>query len=126
MTDHHKDLRNQMRAYAALQLAVVLYMVKNPSDLNGWCTELILVLFCISIPSSLAYPGLARLTTEDERRNPNPISAISQLLAFIPSLFALALIISVASKLAAAVFLASSFGWVYSVVRLRNAQQPKP
>lgn len=85
MSEHHKELRNQMRAYAALQLAVVLYIVRNPVDINGWSANLILILFCISIPSSLAYPGLARLNSEDEQRNPSPISAVSQLFAFVPA-----------------------------------------
>ena len=126
MSEQHKDLRNQMRAYAALQLAVVLFIVRNPVDIHGWSANLILIFFCISIPSSLAYSGLARLTPEDEQRNPNPISAVSQLLAFVPSVAAFALIISGASGLAAIVFLVSVIGWVTAVVRLRKFQQSKP
>ncbi len=121
MSEHNKEMRNVMRAYAAFQMATVLFIISSSkSDSLTW---LVLVLFSISIPSTIAYAGLARITEEDELRNPNPISAISSILTFIPSLSAISLIIFSVSKLAAVTFAITSIIWVVVVVRLRNKQQ---
>lgn len=112
-----------MRAYAAFQFAIVLYLVKMPNIGNNWLYECVLVLFAISIPSSVAYAGLARVTPEDEIRNPNPLSAISQILAFVPSVVALSLIISTASFLAGLVFICMAVFWLYKIVKLRTTQE---
>ncbi|WP_041324808.1 hypothetical protein [Saccharophagus degradans] len=123
MSEHHKEMRTIMRAYAAIQLALVLYIVKSPDDVTGWCVPIVLSLFCISIPASIAYAGLARISKEDEQRNPNPLSTISQILSFVPSLLAFSIIIASASKLAGFIFVVSSVVWVYLIVRLRRSQQ---
>jgi hypothetical protein len=123
MSDHHKELRTTMRAYAALQLALVLYIVKTPDEVTGWCVSLILSLFCISIPSSIAYAGLARLTKEDKNRNPNPMSAISQILSFVPSILAFSLMIASASKIAGGIFLVCAAMWLFFIIKLRGSQQ---
>ena len=123
MSEHHKEMRNTMRAYAAFQFAIVLYLVKSPASDCCWLTEVVLVLFAVSIPSTIAYAGLARLTPEDEARNPNPISAVSQILAFVPSITALSLVISTASAFAGIVFVCAAVVWVYKVVKLRKSQE---
>jgi len=122
MSEHHKEIRNTMRAYAAFQFAIVLYLVKSPVNDCCWLTEVVIILFAISIPSTIAYAGLARLTPEDEARNPNPISAVSQILAFVPSIIALSLIISTVSVIAGIVFVCVAIVWVYKVVKLRKSQ----
>lgn len=118
MSEAHSELRNTMRAYAGFQMATVLFIVANPNSFP--LIAFILPLFAVSIPSTIAYAGLARLTPEDEARNPNPMSAISQLLTHIPCLTAISLILWPASCVAALTFLASAAVWVVFVVRLRR------
>lgn len=123
MSEHHREMRNIMRAYAAFQFAIVLYLVEMPITGNYWLHECVLILFAISIPSSIAYAGLARLTPEDEARNPNPLSAISQILAFVPSVAALSLVISTASVLAGLVFVCMALFWLSKIIKLRRSQE---
>ena len=120
MNAPHSELRNITRAYAGFQMATAIFIVANASNVP--LLDFILPLFSISIPSTIAYAGLARLTPEDEARNPNPMSAISQLLAYIPSLIAIALILWPASSLASIAFLATATSWVVAIVRLRLRQ----
>jgi hypothetical protein len=120
MSEPHSELRNITRAYAGFQMATALFIVASANSVP--LMAFILPLFAVSIPSTIAYAGLARLTPEDEARNPNPISAISQLLAYIPSLIAISLILWPVSPLAALVFLATAAVWVIAIVRLRTRQ----
>ena len=117
MSDAHTELRNTMRAYAGFQMATMLFIISNSA--NFPLISYILPLFAISIPSTIAYAGLARLTKDDEIRNPNPISTISLLLTHIPCLTALSLIIWPSSCIAALAFLLSTLLWVIFIVRLR-------
>ena len=117
MSDAHTELRNTMRAYAGFQMATMLFIISNSA--NFPLISYILPLFAISIPSTIAYAGLARLTKDDEIRNPNPISTISQLLTYIPCLTALSLIIWPSSCIAALAFSLSTLLWVIFIVRLR-------
>ena len=119
MSDAHTELRNTMRAYAGFQMATMLFIISNSA--NFPLISYILPLFAISIPSTIAYAGLARLTKDDEVRNPNPISTISQLLAHIACLTALSLIIWPSSCIAALTFLLSALLWVIFIVRLRSS-----
>jgi hypothetical protein len=118
MSEAHSELRNTMRAYAGFQMATALFIVSNPSSFP--LMAFILPMFAVSIPSTIAYASLARLTPEDEARNPNPISAISQLLTHIPCLTAISLILWPSSHAAALIFLATAAAWVFFVVRLRR------
>ena len=120
MSDPHLEMRNITRAYAAFQMATALFVVANAGNVP--LVAYILPLFAVSIPSTIAFAGLARLTPADEARNPNPISAIGQLLAYVPSLVAISLILWPASSLSAVAFLVTAATWVVAIVRLRRRQ----
>lgn len=120
MSEHHSEHRNLTRAYAGFQMATVLFIIANPQWFQ--LMAYILPLFAISIPSTIAFTGLARLTTEDEVRNPNPMAFICQLLAYAPSFAAIALILWPASAVAAVAFLTTAAAWVAAIVRLRRLQ----
>ena len=122
MNEAHSELRNTMRTYAGFQMATTLFVISNPASFP--LISFILPLFAVSIPSTIAYAGLARLTKEDEARNPNPISTISQLLTHIPCFAAISLILWPVSCIAALLFLLTALAWVFFIVRLRwsNAQ----
>lgn len=118
--EHHKEHRNLTRAFAGFLVATSLYIISNPK----WfpLSAFVLPLFALSIPASIAYGGLARLTSEDDQRNPNPISAIAQILAYVPSLVGITLILWPASAVAGTTFVFSAVAWVWAVVRLRRSQ----
>jgi hypothetical protein len=117
---HRDEFRKLMFAYAAFQMAAIFILYSQPT--RSIATLIITTLFAISIPSTIAYGGLARITEEDEARNPHPLSAICALLAYVPSLAALSIMLGFVSRLAALVFPATCIIWVVVIVRLRKNQ----
>ena len=111
-----------MKAYAALQLAAAFQIANENEGPLSWQLTVALILFSISIPATIAYAGLARITPEDEARNPNPISFVSGILTFSPSIFAISFIILKVSLVASVVFSLSCFSWAIAVIKLRNSQ----
>ena len=111
MSEHRTEMRNIMRAYAALQLAAAFQIANESEGSLAWQLTVALILFSISIPATIAYSGLARITPEDEALNPNPISFVSGMLTFLPSILAISFIILKVSLVAAVVFFLSCFGW---------------
>ena len=118
MTEYHKELRALNRAYAAFLMATALFISAN-AEANE-CAGLVVTLLAISIPSVLAYSGLARITETDEKRNPEFWSLLSMLAAYIPSVIALAILLSRASVYASITFLTTAAAWVIIVIRLRR------
>jgi hypothetical protein len=90
MTEPREDFRKLMRAYAAFQMATALFVVAKSVD--GRFAGFIVSLFAISIPSTIAYAGFARLTPDDEKRNPANITFICGTLAFGTSIAAISLL----------------------------------
>jgi hypothetical protein len=122
MSEHRTEMRNIMRAYAALQLAAAFQIANENEGPLSWQLAVALILLAISIPATIAYAGLARITPEDEARNPNPISFVSGILTFLPSILAISFIILKVSLVASVIFFLSCFGWAITVIRLRNSQ----
>lgn len=122
MSEHRAEMRNIMRAYAALQLAAAFQIANENEGPLSWQLTVALILFSISIPATIANAGLARITPEDEARNPNPISFVSFILTFLPSILAISFIILKVSLVASVVFSVSCFGWAITVIKLRNSQ----
>lgn len=119
MADSPQDeFRKLMRAYAGLQMATTLVVAAkaNPS----LEVSIVISLFAISIPSTIAYSGLARITKEDETRNPHPISGICGLLTYVLSMSAFSILLWPAARFAAIAFPITSVIWWIIVVRLRN------
>lgn len=122
MFEHRTEMRNIMRAYAALQLAAA-FQIANENDAPlSWQLTVALILFSISIPATISYAGLARITPEDEVLNPNSISLVSGILTFLPSILAISFILLKVSLVASIVFFLSCLGWAIAVIRLRNSQ----
>lgn len=122
MADTPKDeFRKLMRAYAGFQMATALVLsAKAPA---GCCVAVVVSLFAVSIPSTVAYAGFARLTPEDEKRNPAHITFICGCLAFIPSLAALSLLLAAASIFAAIAFPVTCAAWFVVIIwRVRTSR----
>jgi hypothetical protein len=124
MTEPREDFRKLMRAYAAFQMATALFVVAKSVD--GRFAGFIVSLFAISIPSTIAYAGFARLTPDDEKRNPANITFICGTLAFGTSIAAISLLFAAASTFAAIAFPLTCAAWFVVIIRLRKRQQIKP
>src|SRR2546430_9770547 len=112
--------RKLAHAYAGFQAATALVVMARAPALR-W-PSLIVSLIAVSIPSTIAYAGLARLLPEDEQRNPASVAFICFLLAFIPSIAAVSLVLASASKFAAAIFPAMCVAWCVTVVMVRRRE----
>ena len=102
-----------MRAYAGFQAATVLWIITQRGSNVALC------LLVISIPSTIAYAGLARLTPEDEQRNPGLLMAICFCCAFLLSIAAFSILLAPASTLGAIAFPAACAAWFIAIWRLR-------
>ena len=118
------EFRKLMRAYAGFQMATALFVASKATDVCG--ASLIVTLFAISVPSTIAYGGLARITKEDEAKNPSHIALLCFALSFIPSIAALSLLLWPVSRIAALLFPAVCLFWCFIVVRLRLGRNMKP
>jgi len=106
---YREEFRKLMRAYAGFQAATALIVVSKAAD---FCmARIIISLFAISIPSTLAYAGFARLTPEDEKRNPAVVMAICFFCAFFTSVAAISLMLASASTFAAIAFPVTCAAW---------------
>ena len=103
--------------------AALVLSAKAPA---GYCVAIVVSLFAVSIPSTIAYAGFARLTPEDEKRNPAHITFICGCLAFIPSLAAISLLLASASTFAAIAFPITCAAWFAVIVRTRKRNSIKP
>ena len=90
------------------------------------CADVVVSIFAVSIPSTIAYAGFARIIQEDEKRNPGLVMAVCFCLAFLPSIAALSLLLAAASTLAAVTFPVTCMAWfvVTLLVRHRESIQP--
>ena len=114
------EFRKLMRAYAGFQMATALVLsAKAPA---GCCVAIVVSLFAVSIPSTIAYAGFARLTPEDEKRNPAPITFLCGCMAFLPSLSAISLLLASASTFAAIAFPLTCAAWFVIIWRVRTSR----
>lgn len=113
-----------MRAYAAFQMATALVVASKAGAV--YCADVVVSLFAVSIPSTIACAGFVRLTPEDKKRNPGLVMAVCFCLAFLPSIAALSLLLAAASTLAAIAFPVTCVAWsvVTLIVRHRENIQP--
>lgn len=114
----HDDFQKLMRAYAGFQVATALVVASKFGEV--WCAGAVVFLFAISIPSTIAYGSLVNLTPDDEFRNPQSISFICAIAAFIPSIAAISVLFASASVFAATAFPAGCLAWYITIVALRR------
>jgi len=112
-----EEFRKLMRTYAGFQAAAIALAAAKPE--NFCAAKLAIFLLAISIPSTIAYAGLARLTPKDEKRNPGLIMAICFCCAFVLSIAAFSILVASASASAAIAFAATCLAWFIVVWRLR-------
>jgi hypothetical protein len=123
--DYRDDHRKLMRAYAGFQMATALIVASKTHEIC-WA-GLIATLFAVRIPSTIAYGGFARITPEDEQRNPGSLMAVCFCLAFLPSIAAISILLASASALAAIAFPITCAAWVAVTLAVRrNARIPPP
>src|SRR5947207_3401720 len=109
-----EEFRKLMRTYAGFQAAAIAWAAAKP---ESFCAaKLAIFLFAISIPSTIAYAGLARSTPQDEERNPGLIMAICFCCAFVLSVAAFSILLASASTSAAIAFAATCLAWFIVVV----------
>jgi hypothetical protein len=124
VTAARDEWRKLTRAYAGFQMATALFVSAKAGDVCG--AAWVVGLFAISIPATIAFGGLVRITEEDKLRNPGSITFLCGSLAFIPSIAALSLLLWPGSHLAAMVFPVMCFIWLAVIVRLRTRQDVHP
>src|SRR5439155_21923381 len=95
-----------MRAYAGFQMATALVVGAKAHEIP--CAWLVLSLFALSIPSSIAYLIVAHITEEDKERYSARISHVAGAMAYIPSVVAFALLLGVPAGI---IFATISAAW---------------
>ena len=113
-----EENRKVMRAYAGFKKDTAIFVSTKFSTIS--CAWLIIVLFAISIPSTIAYSVLARITRSDEKRNHLSIAMPCGHFAFVPSILAIALLFGATSHLAAVVFIVGCVFWYYKIIMLES------
>jgi fatty acid desaturase len=120
-TTHEEDeFRKLMRAYAGFQMATAL-VVATKVECVHW-SDIVLLLFAVSIPSTVAYGGFHTFTPKYKKRNPKFISFVCGFCAYVVSIAALALLLASASIIAGLVFAGVTLFWVGVTAAIR----PKP
>jgi hypothetical protein len=122
--DYRDDHRKLMRAYAGFQMATALVVAAKAGEIC--CAGFVVTLFAVSIPSTIAYAGFARITPEDENRNPGLLMAVCFCLAFLPSIAAISILLAAASTLAAIAFPATCVAWFVVTLVARRHDRINP
>jgi hypothetical protein len=110
-----KEHRIICRSFAGLLFVIVLALISNPPQSDFLCV--ILILFSVSIPSSIASSNIERNTEYGKKHNSERLHLVSMIFTYIPAIAAISLLISSVSVAAGATFSLACITWVWVIAK---------
>lgn len=116
--DVRKEHRNLCKAFAGVIFVLLIGLIMNPPcNKNLW---LILTLFCISIPSSIASINIERATPHGKKQNSKTLHFFSFILMYVPATLGITLLVWSVSNIAGVTFATTCVAWFIAIVKNRE------